>query len=125
VHWTKKKKIETPRQVADPSMPNRRLLLVGTIVIAVVAGWFSCHVRSARIETGFYGISNGDSEQQVRAVMGRPSRVGKCGQVTPFGYPPRCSKEYVYNDPFLQPQSNVVWFDENGQLIGKDYYSSP
>ena len=106
-------------------MRNRRLLLVGVIVIAVVAGWFSCHVRSSRIDAGFDVVSNGDSEQQVHATMGRPSRVGKCGQVVPDAFPARCSKEYVYNDPFLMPQNWVVWFDESGRVVGKDYYSSP
>ena len=105
-------------------MLNRRFL-VGVIVIAMVAVWFSCHVRSARIDKGFEAVSNGDGEQQVRAVMGRPSRVGKCGLVVPDGFPARCSKEYVYNDPFLLPQNSVVWFDSNGRVIGKDRYSSP
>ena len=107
-------------------MLNRRFLLLGTIVIAVVAGWFSCHVRSTRIEMGFDAVSNGNSEQQVRAAMGRPSGVGSCGQVVGgTNLPPRCSKEYVYNDPFLLPQTWAVWFDENGRVIDKYYYSSP
>lgn len=105
-------------------MFNRRLLL-GTIIIAVVAGWFSCHVRSDRIDAGFDKISNGNSEQQVRIFMGRPSKVGMCGQQALKGFPAHCSKEYLYNDPFLLPQTWAVWFDENGRVVDKYYYSSP
>jgi hypothetical protein len=104
---------------------NRRLL-VGTIVIAVIAGWFSCHLRSDRIEAGFTKTTNGNTEQQVITVMGRPSKVGKCGQLMPTSnFPAHCSKEYLYNDPFLLPQNWAIWFDENGRVVDKYYYSSP
>jgi hypothetical protein len=59
-------------------MLNRRRLFVATVAIAVVVGWVSCHVRSDRIEAGFDAVSNGDSEQRVRAnSITKRSRVSK------------------------------------------------
>src|SRR6516165_5459124 len=92
---------------------------IGSIALLVaVATSFSCYLRDTKLERGFDKISNGMTEQQVVAVMGKPSSTGKCGRIG--GFPAGCSKEYLYNTPYpLVPVTWAVFVDGNGHVIDK------
>jgi hypothetical protein len=101
----------------------RRILVALPFAVAVAALLF-CYFRDRKLERGFDRITTGMTEQQIVAVMGKPSSTGKCGELG--GFPDGCSKEYLYNTPYpFVPVTWAIFIDVRGYVIDKYEYQSP
>jgi hypothetical protein len=85
-------------------------------------------VRQEKLDKGFSKVKTGATQLEVIRLLGRPTRIGRCGdffhqQATPTG----CVSEYVYSASFapLVPQYYVVSFDDTGRVLEATNWSSP
>lgn len=70
-------------------------------------------------------IEVGDPNEAVRELLGEPSSQGGCGSMSVA--PSACTVEYVYRYYYtiFQPQFEVVWFDAEGKVIGRQHVRRP
>lgn len=93
----------------------------------VVTGLFWSVLRQHRLSTGFEKAKNGTSEAEIMTKLGKPWKIGKCGQMFGGDITQSCTKEYLYASPYapIVPEYWALRFDIKGQLIEKYRYVSP
>jgi hypothetical protein len=120
------------RSLSDEKYPIERfvasLILVLVLLPFLFLGWAFWRDRS--LVKGFDKIADGATRQDVVRLMGKPKKVGKCGEF--FAPVPQseikvCASEYLYAATFAPytPQYYIVRFDSGGHVISKDPLSSP
>jgi len=116
----------------DEKRPIERVV-VSFILILVLApfiffGWALW--RDNSLVKGFEKIADGATQQEVLRLMGKPKKIGKCGEfIAPVLQSEinLCASEYLYPATFAPytPQYYIVRFDGNGHVISKVPLSSP
>jgi hypothetical protein len=86
--------------------------------------------RERRLADGFERIHTGESEEDVRKLLGPPKRIEPCGEFfgpIDEGQKRGCAKEFLYASPFspLEPQYYVIRFDPNNAVSSANAFSSP
>jgi hypothetical protein len=98
------------------------------IVLWVASRAGSCVVHDSKLATGFAAISDGMTQDAVKAELGNPWNIRDCrsGEFRPSDLP-NCVETYVYSSAWapLNPWYPVVWFNRDGRVIGKFDISSP
>lgn len=94
------------------------------VVVCVIAWSIS---RQHALSRGFDGTRIGASETEILVKLGKPWRIGQCGQMFGGDAPTLCAKEYLYASPYapVRPEYWAFRFDEKKQLIQKYRYVSP
>jgi hypothetical protein len=97
------------------------------LVAAIIAGATWSIRRQHKLATGFEQARTGESEAELSAQLGKPWKLGRCGQVFGDTGSPHCTKEYLYASPYapLKPEYWALRFNETGQLIEKYRFVSP
>ena len=92
-----------------------RIVLLGLIVLVICVGvtyaWHSVS-RSKRWERGYDEIKEGDSEEKVLEILGKPTEDNDCDRLR-YSRPeiwPQCADEYRY----------IGFMQEWGYVIGKN-----
>jgi hypothetical protein len=107
---------------------RRKFLHLGIIcIIALVAGMIWMAHREKRLSSAFTEMQPGTKEDEARARLGYPWKVGACGQIFGGSFSSGCRKEYIYASPFapIIPRYWALYFDEKGRLIDKYKFQSP
>jgi hypothetical protein len=110
----------------------RRAIPYGIIVIVLgLAIWLgSAIIRQKKLEKEFSRVVEGTTQQEVVHLLGKPTKVEKCGDS--LGSLPKdrkmgCGSEYLYTSPFaplLWPYY-VVRFDDTGRVLETLASNSP
>lgn len=98
-------------------MVTRIVFILVALAIAGTALWAYRH--DAELATHAREIEIGDPNEMVRESLGEPSSEGSCGSVSVA--PSACADEYVYRYYYtiFQPQYEVVWFNAEGKVVGR------
>ena len=102
----------------------RKRVLLGMIVLVIGVGvayaWNSLP-NHRRWERGYSQIAEGDSEQKVIEILGRPTEIKDCNRFSYSGRPEiwqKCSEEYWYI-AFMQEWVYVI--DKDGKVLTKSH----
>jgi hypothetical protein len=98
------------------------------VLFAVVVSAIAWSVnRQHSLSRGFDGTRIGASESEIFVKLGKPWRVGQCGQMFGGDAPIFCAKEYLYASPYapVRPEYWAFRFNDKKQLIQKYRYVSP
>ena len=103
------------------------LLLAAVILIfgVLTGAWaFALH-RNFKLATNFARVHAGLTDNEVLAVLGRPSWVEPCGKS--FGTPRNECVDYIYRNSFapLIPEYWSVSFNTRKQVVDTYVYESP
>ncbi len=104
-------------------MAIRIFFVFVALAIAGCVVWAYRH--DAVLTTQASEIEIGDPNEAVRELLGEPSSEGPCGSVSVA--PSACADEYVYRYYYaiFQPQYEVVWFNVEGKVIGRQHVRRP
>ena len=91
------------------------------IALAVAGGFVWAYRHDAGLATHARQVEIGDPNEMVRESLGEPSSEGSCGSVSVA--PSTCADEYVYRYYYtiFQPQYEVVWFNTEGKVVGRQH----
>src|SRR5579864_5720423 len=103
-------------------MATRIVFFVTAFALIIAAVWAYQH--DARLRDKASQVNIGDPNELVREMLGDPSREGPCGSLTAI--PRGCTDEYVYRYWYsvFQPKYEVIWFDQNGKVLGQQHVKS-
>ena len=90
---------------------SKKILFSLIVLVIVVAAW-NALPSARRWERGYSQIAEGDSEDKVLEILGKPTKINNCEEVR-YSRPeiwPKCAEEYSY----------VAFMQEWGYVIGKD-----
>jgi hypothetical protein len=103
-----------------------RSLIFGAIaLLAATLLWSS--ERQRKLTSDFERLQIGEAESAVAAKLGKPWKIGRCGQVFGGDADARCAIEYLYASPYapLDPEYWAFRFNEGGRVVDKERYVSP
>src|SRR5664279_6502946 len=100
-------------------MVTRIAFILVALAIAGSAAWAYRH--DAELASRAREVEIGDPNETVREMLGEPSSEGSCGSVSVS--PPGCADEYLYRYYYtiFQPQYEVVWFNAEGKVTGRQH----
>jgi hypothetical protein len=95
------------------------------LALAIAGGFAWAYRHDAVLATQARKIEIGDPNETVRELLGGPSSEGSCGRL--LVAPSNCADEYVYRYYYtiFQPQYEVVWFNAQGKVIGRQHLKRP
>jgi hypothetical protein len=102
-----------------------------TCLVLAVCLWLIWAIsRERRLADGFDRIYTGETEEDVRKLLGPPKRIETCDEFfgpIDEGQKRGCAKEFLYASPFspLEPQYYVIRFDPNNAVSSANAFSSP
>ncbi len=101
--------------------------IICTIVLGLSIWLVLGIVRQNKLDKGFSIVKTGANQFEVIQLLGRPTRIGRCGDFFHQKAPSGCVTEYVYSASFapLVPQYYVVSFDGTGRVLETFNWSSP
>lgn len=105
--------------------PSKRYLIVGTLLLlgaVATYGWASLPDGS-RWQQGYPQIAEGDSEEKVLEIMGKPTEIRDCHpRSSGNSLWHKCAEEYWY---LTFMQSWGVMIGKDGKVIAKWHNVSP
>ena len=104
-------------------MTTRLVFLAIALAIAGAFVWANHHDQ--KLEENATMVNLGDPNEAVRELLGNPTSEGSCGSLTVA--PSMCTDEYVYKYYYsiFQPKYEVVWFNNEGKVIGEQHVQRP
>ncbi|HEY1470102.1 MAG TPA: hypothetical protein VGF61_13750 [Candidatus Acidoferrum sp.] len=104
------------------------LILIIALTPILILGW--AYLRDRGLAKGFDKVGDGVTQQDVLRLMGKPRKIGKCGEF--FGPIAKsemegCVSGYLNVVTFApyKPDYYIARSNRGGQVIGKDFLSSP
>jgi hypothetical protein len=99
---------------------QRNQILIALAIILVTSMLANCtgcsSARRHSLNRAFVQIKDGDPEDRVRGLMGKPDRVLHPGDSGFWPAPEGCVKQYMYQIHIL-PEQWVISFNEQGRVI--------